>query len=193
MNRIVFAVAALTALGASSTVSADTLTLDNVSVGAPGEENSVSIHYFSVSEDGLVNIEANSPWVGDEDHISTQMYLFDEDGGVIAVDTGILSGNAEISEQLAAGNYVLAIGDFPLSAEEAWAGVNDPDHWENYGIGRFDGKYDLVISSEDSELTWSDGEVHEVPELSADSAGAALLLLVGGVALLSNRRRRRVV
>lgn len=194
MQRFAVLLAFLTGSIAAS-ASADVLSLDDVSVGAPGSANSVGVHYFSLASADTVSVLVDAPSWYHPDYISTHAYLFTASGAVIGSAVGLLNGNASIVAQLAAGTYVVAVGDFPLTPEEAWTGVNEPDAWEQLGIAANDGKYDLTIKSKSADLAWASapaggGGGTGVPELSANDSMAALVLLLGGVALTGGRRRR---
>lgn len=195
MQRISFALLLLAGLGVTSSASADTLSLEGVEVGAPGSgAGSVSAHYFSVSEADSVDVFVDgAPW-GSDDYISTQVYLFDMDGNVLATGVSLFDdGDVQFDVDLGAGEYMLAVGDFPLTAKEAWEGCNSPDAWEKFGAFKYDGKFDVSLSADNATLSWggggAEGEAQAVPELSADGSGAALLLLLGGFVLLGQRRR----
>lgn len=193
MQRIVSLFALLAGLGITASASADSLSLEGVEVGAPGESNSVSLNYFSVSESDVVDIlvSTDANWSSD-DHINAQVYLFDMDGNVIATDLSF-GGEAELSALLEAGTYLLAVGDFPMSSEEAWAGFNDPTWWESKGYFAFDGEYDVTVSAEDAKLAWAEGGPVSVPELNARGGAGSAFILFAGIALLSERRRRRTL
>jgi MYXO-CTERM domain-containing protein len=196
VQRISLLTLALSLFVASS-ASADTITLDDVAVGAPGQGSSVGTHYFSVSSAYTVSVLVDAPSWYDPNYISTHAYLFTSSGAVIGSSVGLLNGNAGIVAQLAAGTYVLAVGDFPLTPQEAWTGVNQPDLWENLGIGANAGSYDVTISARNADLAWvgkpgtgGDGAGTNVPELNLDDSSSGLMLLLGGVAMIAGRRRR---
>jgi chitodextrinase len=85
---------------------------------------------------------------GDGDNnnkLHANIYLFDQSGALVGSATGIYSGdsapgahltrsgqNAYLSISVTAGTYILAIGSYPLSQTNAWAGVNmNGSDWSN--------------------------------------------------------------
>lgn len=75
--------------------------------------------------------------------LHANFYLFDQSGTLVGSSTGIQSGgsapgahvtrsgqNAYLSMSVSAGTYILAVGSYPLSQNNAWAGVNmDGSDW----------------------------------------------------------------
>jgi chitodextrinase len=75
--------------------------------------------------------------------LHANFYLFDQSGTLVGSSTGIYSGdsapgahvtrsgqNAYLSMSVSAGTYILAVGSYPLSQNNAWAGVNmDGSDW----------------------------------------------------------------
>jgi len=75
--------------------------------------------------------------------LHANFYLFNQSGTLVGSATGIYSGdsapgahvtrsgqNAYLSMSISAGTYILAVGSYPLSQNNAWAGVNmDGSDW----------------------------------------------------------------
>jgi chitodextrinase len=75
--------------------------------------------------------------------LHANFYLFDQSGTLVGSSTGIYSGdsapgahvtrsgqNAYLSMSIPAGTYILAVGSYPLSQNNAWAGYNmDGSDW----------------------------------------------------------------
>jgi hypothetical protein len=77
--------------------------------------------------------------------LHANFYLFNQNGTLVGSATGIYSGdshpdahdtrsgqNAYLSMSVSAGTYILAVGSYPLSQNNAWGGVNmDGSDWLN--------------------------------------------------------------
>jgi hypothetical protein len=75
--------------------------------------------------------------------LHANFYLFNQSGTLVGSSTGIYSGdsapgahvtrsgqNAYLSMSIPAGTYILAVGSYPLSQNNAWAGYNmDGSDW----------------------------------------------------------------
>lgn len=143
MKKIISILAALMLMPASAmaNVITDTQTITG------GGTGSVGYTYFNQDASGLTTVQTFT------DSFDPYMYLFLDDGAldvddVIAFDddSGVVSAygfrNSLVSLSLDAGSYIVAVGDFFLSAAEAVAGINDAS---SLGIGF--GTYDVQIDS----------------------------------------------
>lgn len=137
----------------------------------------VAYTYFSIDSDAAIHLETLNG------QFDPYMYLFTNDG---SLDTGDVlafdddSGSAAVSFRnslinmfLTAGSYIVAVGDFHLTPEEAVSGFAD-NSYSSLGGG-----YDLLISG-NTNITISSS----VPEPSS------LILLALGIAGLGFARRK---
>ncbi|AUM14150.1 hypothetical protein Kalk_17720 [Ketobacter alkanivorans] len=85
-----------------------------------------TVDYVSFNLDAYSTVRLNSS----SSSFDTYMYLFRDDGSLDASDYITANDdypyccNSQITTNLAAGNYIAAIGDFYLSLSEAVAGLN---------------------------------------------------------------------
>lgn len=208
-----------TAANAAVVVQGEIQTIPGTTSNNGGEATEVDYWGFSVNSTGAVTIDVLS-WLWDRDSdgtghfIDSSIHLFTDDGSLDAGDivasndddhiNGFSDGTTSIGADsylglnLAAGDYLLAIGDFSLSIASAVAGIN----FDGYGPSMYDGTGLIKHNSDgscirifdcsygDYQITFSDS-VSSVSAVSAVPLPAALPMLAAGLGLFGFAGRRR--
>ncbi|MCH9013679.1 MAG: hypothetical protein IIA68_11595, partial [Proteobacteria bacterium] len=147
-----------------------------VTIAGSGQPGSVGYVFFTIDSDTAITITTDGPT------IDPQMYLFVNDGSLDAGDflatddddglpaglffNSIINTGDEIGI-LPAGSYIIAVGDFFLSGDEAISGTNDSS-----SFGSFTGDVTITIEADSATVTVADGtaDIAFFKELTVDGA-----------------------
>lgn len=150
-------------------------TASAIVVNSSVEANTVDYSYFSIDTDSQVRIETLNTTTFDP-----MMYLFHDNGSldstdlIASNDNGGTGYDALIDTYLGAGDYVVAIGDAPLTLEEAVSGSNSGSSGQGLPT-----EYQLEITATTANVTVG------IPEPST-----LALLGLGLMGVVAARRRR---
>ena len=168
--------------------------------------------YFSVNTAGTISMDVLS-WEGDGVDVNGDgesaffdpyIYLFADDGSLDVGDvitdnddSGSTYGDGSTSSLdsylslgLGTGDYMLAIGEFYISAADAVAGLN-PGTGDGYGPLSHDGSLFYVADHGDYEVTFGGDITLRDPPPTVPEPSTALLLGLGMLGAGLIRRKRR--